>query len=344
MKRQKVLVVALGRIGDLVLVTPIFRALKQLDPVPEVHLLAGQNNYRTVQAHPFVDKVHVYTKKPWSTLQLIYTLRTTFFDLWIDPKDHPSRESRHFARIGRYRTAVGFNTPGRPRVFTHSVIPHTEQLGVHMSTRALRVLEPLGIHAQDAGPVLGVDPQAAQRLCAFLKEHAVSTYYLVNFSGAIPDRTWQTEKWIGLINTIAGESKRHFLICCLARDRVQARQIIQSTANTRLYETPSIIEAVAAVARADLVLTVDTSIVHIASAFNTAIVSLHANIYREYTKYRPLSEHSRCVRAAKEGATVGEITLEKVLSEYRSLRDELRSRPNQSCISTPSSRAALLRP
>ncbi|MGH8602647.1 MAG: glycosyltransferase family 9 protein, partial [Gammaproteobacteria bacterium] len=159
-----------------------------------------------------------------------------------------------------------------------------------------------------------------------LEEHAVSTYTLVNISGAIPDRTWQTEKWIGLINTIARESKRHFLICCLARDRVQARQIIQSTANTRLYETPSIIEAVAAVARADLVLTVDTSIVHIASAFNKAIVSLHANIYREYTKYRPLSQHWRGVMAAEEGATVGEIALEKVLSEYRSLRDELRSR------------------
>ena len=324
MKRQKILVVALGRIGDLVLVTPIFRALKQLDPTPEVHLLAGRNNYRAVQAHPFVDKVHVYTKKPWSTLQLIYTLRTTCFDLWIDPKDHPSRESRLFARIGRYRTAVGFNTPGKPRVFTHSVIPHTEQLGVHMSTRALRVLEPLGIHTQDARPVLGVDPQAAQRLCEFLKEYAISAYCLVNISGvAIPDRTWQTEKWIGLINTIAKESKGDFLICCLPRDYVQARHILQSTASTRLYETSSIIEAVAAVARADLVLTVDTSIVHIASAFNKPILSLHANIYREYTKYRPLSQHSRCVMAVKKGATVGEIALERVLGEYRSLRDEL---------------------
>jgi len=323
MKRQKILVVALGRIGDLVLVTPIFRALKQLDPIPEVHLLAGRNNYRAVQAHPFIDKVHVYTKKPWGTLRLIYALRTTRFDLWIDPKDHPSRESRLFARIGRYRTAVGFNTPGKPRVFNHSVIPDTEQLGVHMSTRALRALEPLGIYAQDARPVLGVDPQAAQRLCEFLKEHAVSAYCLVNISGAIPDRIWQTDKWIGLINTIAKESKSDFLICCLPRDYVQARQILRSTANTRLYETPSIIEAVAAVARADRVLTVDTSIVHIASAFNKPVLSFHANIYREYTKYRPLSQHSRCVMAVKEGATVGEIALERVLGEYRSLRDEL---------------------
>ncbi|MGH8578751.1 MAG: glycosyltransferase family 9 protein [Gammaproteobacteria bacterium] len=325
MKRQKILVVALGRIGDLVLVTPIFRALKQLDPIPEVHLLAGRNNYRVVQAHPFIDKVHVYSKKPRGTLRLIYTLRTTRFDLWIDPKDHPSRESRLFARIGRYRTAVGFNTPGKPRVFSHSVIPHTEQVGVHMSTRALRALEPLGIYAQDARPLLGVDPQAAQRLCEFLKEHVVSAYCLVNISGAIPDRTWQTEKWIGLINTIAKESNCDFLICCSPRDYVQARQILQSTANTRLYETPSIIEAVAAVARADLVLTVDTSIVHIASAFNKTILSLQPNIYHNYTKYRPLSQHSRCVMAAKEGATVGEIALESALGAYRSLRQELES-------------------
>jgi ADP-heptose:LPS heptosyltransferase len=91
-----------------------------------------------------------------------------------------------------------------------------------------------------------------------------------------------------------------------------------------LYPTPSIIDAVTAVAYADLILTVDTSIVHIASAFNTPIVSLHPNIYRVYSKYRPLSDKARCVMALGEGAIVPEIPLEMVLREYHSLREELR--------------------
>jgi ADP-heptose:LPS heptosyltransferase len=326
MKPQKILVVALGRIGDLVLVTPIFRALKQDNSAHEVHLLAGRNNHQLVRAHPFIDKVHVYTKKPLSTLKLLYTLQATRFDLWIDPKDHLSRESRFFARIGRAGISVGYNDPNKSRVFTHSVRPHTEQLGVHASIRALHALKPLGIYAADTRPVLTVDPESAQRLQAFLRAQGLPpSYYFVNISGAIPDRTWQIEKWIDLINRIGKRDNRHFLLGCLPRDRAQAEHILEHTANTSLYPTtPSIIDAVTAVAHADLILTVDTSIVHIASAFNTPIVSLHPNIYRVYSKYRPLSDKARCVMAPGEGAMVPEIPLEMVLREYRSLREELR--------------------
>ena len=328
MKPQKILVVALGRIGDLVLVTPIFRALKQDNPAHEVHLLAGRNNHQLVRTHPFIDKVHVYTKKPLSTLKLLYTLQTTRFDLWIDPKDHPSRESRFFARIGRAGISIGYNDPNKSRVFTHSVRPHTEQLGVHASIRALHALKPLGIYAEDKRPVLTVDPESVQRLQAFLRAQGLPPcYYLVNISGAIPDRTWQTEKWIDLINRIGKRDNRHFLLCCLPRDRAQAEHILEHTANTSLYPTPSIIDAVTAVAYADLILTVDTSIVHIASAFNTPIVSLHVNIYREYSKYWPLSDKARCLMALGEGAMVPEIPLEMVLHEYHSLREDLGLNP-----------------
>lgn len=327
MKRQKILVVALGRIGDLVLVTPIFRALKQLDPTPEVHLLAGRNNYRVVQAHPYIDRVHVYTKKPWSALRLIFRLRNASFDLWIDPKDHPSRESRFFASIAGAKVSVGYNADGKRRIFTHSVIPHTEQLGVHMSTRCLTALAPLAIVAKDTRPVLGVDPQAVQRLHRFLKARGIRRYYLVNISGAIPERTWPTERWIALINAIEKEENCRFVLCCLPRDRAIVKDILEHTSNTCLYPTPSIIDAVAGVAHADLIVTVDTSIVHIASAFNKAILSLHPNIYHNYTKYRPLSDSARDVLAPR--ATVGEISLESVLREYRSLREELESRANE---------------
>ncbi|MGQ0658993.1 MAG: glycosyltransferase family 9 protein [Chromatiales bacterium] len=323
MKPQKILVVALGRIGDLVLVTPILQALKQDNPAHEVHLLAGRNNYQVVRHHPFIDRLYVYTKKPLGTLKLLYSLRSANFDIWIDPKDHRSRESRFFAKIGGARISIGYNETDKRQVFTHSVKPHTEQLGVHATVRALQTLKPLEIASEGARPVLAVAPEAGQRLLAFLKEQVISSYYFVNISGAIPGRTWQTEKWIALLNAIAHEDDAHFVLCCLPRDKAQAEQIGQRTANIFLYPTPSIIDAMAAVAHAQLILTVDTSIVHIASAFNKPIISLHANIYREYTKYRPISDQARCVLAPGDGAMVPEISLDQVLQEYHSLKGRL---------------------
>jgi len=320
MNPQKIMVVALGRIGDLVLATPILQALKEDNPAHEVHLLAGRNNYQVVRHHPYIDRLHVYTKRPLSTLKLLYRLRRARFDIWIDPKDHRSTESRFFARLGAARISIGYNDTDKPRVFTHSVKPHAEQLGVHASVRVLQALKPLEIASGGARPVLAVVPEAEQRLVAFLKQRAISTYYFVNISGAIPDRTWPTEKWIALLNAIAQEDEVRFVLCGLPRDRAQAEQILRHTASATLYPAPSIIDAAAAVARAELILTVDTSIVHIASAFNKPIVSLHANIYREYTKYRPVSDQARCVRAPAEGAMVCEISVDQVLHEYRSLK------------------------
>ena len=87
--------------------------------------------------------------------------------------------------------------------------------------------------------------------------------------------------------------------------------------------------AKAAVQAAELVITVDTSIVHIASAFNKPILSLHANMYREYSKYRPLSDIAHMVMAPAENALVPEIPFALVIDGYRdvcermeALRDE----------------------
>jgi ADP-heptose:LPS heptosyltransferase len=79
------------------------------------------------------------------------------------------------------------------------------------------------------------------------------------------------------------------------------------------------------VKRVDLVLTVDTSIVHLAAAFDRPIVALYIRVYPAYTLFQPRSTRQRVV-AAEPGAPMSSIPVEQVAAAYRQLTVE--SGPN----------------
>ena len=60
--RHKIFLVHLDRIGDLILMTLMFNALKEANPHNELHLLAGRNNYLLAGEQPLINKVHIFEK------------------------------------------------------------------------------------------------------------------------------------------------------------------------------------------------------------------------------------------------------------------------------------------
>ena len=63
-----------------------------------------------------------------------------------------------------------------------------------------------------------------------------------------------------------------------------------------MLDTPTIRHAIAALAGAAIVVTPDTSVVHIAAAFDTPIVALYPNVEWNLKKFRPLSTRAEVVQ------------------------------------------------
>ena len=61
------------------------------------------------------------------------------------------------------------------------------------------------------------------------------------------------------------------------------------------YKTASILDVAAIIQNLQLIITPDTSIVHIASAFNIPIVSIHEKNNDSYRLFAPKSQHSKTV-------------------------------------------------
>jgi ADP-heptose:LPS heptosyltransferase len=313
-RARKICIVQLGRIGDLLLITPLFSALKAANPGNELHLIAGRNNYMAAAGNRCIDRVHVYTKRPWSTLRLIAMLLTTTFDVWLDPKEHQSTESSLLAFLARASMKIGFRGE---RAFTH---PACEQKpgGEHYAARSLRNLAYLGIENAPLRP--SVPPTSSQDAAfeAFRKASGIGRYCAVNISASGPVRYWKDEKWVELLKWLPRECGPAVLLR-QPRDRKRVHAIARGVPQSCVFETPSILGTLPVVRNASLVLTVDTCIVHVAAAFNIPVVALYVNLPEFFVQYLPLSDVYRAVLSPVSGSAVEAIPVLDVREAVRSI-------------------------
>ena len=86
---MKILIVILGRIGDMILATPMFNELVRHYPDAEIYVLAGRQNNIIVQNNPVLKKVIIFNKNPFFILKTIFAataatlVNTTFFQNFL---------------------------------------------------------------------------------------------------------------------------------------------------------------------------------------------------------------------------------------------------------------------
>lgn len=314
-KSYKILIVQTGRIGDLILLFPVFEALKKLNPANELHLLASRHNYQAALNHKFVDKVYVY-EKGLKILQTIIKLRKEKYDIWIDPKDHKSGESRALAKFNNAAFKIGFDT--KNNVYDHILAEESTHPYEHITYINMLALHAFGIKAEALRPKLFVDSIAEMKLKSFLQTQNITDYYCVNLSGSNADRTWQTEKWIEFLQKLP-KPRPFIVIISSPIERERAKEIAENIENSAYFETQSIVEVFSVVANANLVITPDTSIVHISAAFDKPLLALYVNLPRFYKKFYPLNSVFQVVMEAIEGSAVSEISVEKMLDAYKKI-------------------------
>ena len=79
MENYKILVIRFSSIGDIVLTTPIVRALKQQLKNVEIHYLTKKTNYSLLQNNKYIDKIHLL-----EDADLLKKLRKNKFDYIVD--------------------------------------------------------------------------------------------------------------------------------------------------------------------------------------------------------------------------------------------------------------------
>lgn len=304
---MKILIVQIGRIGDMVLTTPMFRAIGDHLPDAEIHVLTSPRDLSVISNNRRITKIHLYRKNFIALPRLAAQLRSQHYDVWIDPKDHSSGEGSLLASLSGARQKIGFNKPEQ-HLFDVALPSAETNYGLHVSDRNLLALSSL----------ISVDPSHLNRRPELFVDHDCAVQFdprtvVINISAGNPSRHWPAERWSAVIAECARLSLPVGLMFDPA-DHAAAKEIAARGGNCLLLDTPTIHHAIAAVSSATLVISPDTSVVHIAAAFNIPIIALYPRVEWNLKKFHPLSDRSAVI-LPDESQTFQEIPAERVIEK-----------------------------
>lgn len=284
---ERILVVRPDHIGDVIMMTPVLRALRQRYPRAHIAVLVGSWGLDIVRHNPHVDEVIVLDCPWWAGIRAKTSDRPTFwsqyralvprlatFDLMLDPRG----DFRHILLFGRrpgipYR--IGYARTGGAYWLT-TVCPFDPSL--HNVRKNLALLQPLGIDEPSLATEVFPGPEAAERIEKWIDEKGFEHRPLaVIHPGA---RTF-VKKWSAESFARAADFLAHEKGCAIAlvggKEELALTQSVagKMTAPAHVLAGElSLLDLVALFARAKVVLCNDSGPMHLAAAAGAPILAL----------------------------------------------------------------------
>ena len=120
---KRILVSRIDRIGDVVLSTPVFQAIKERYPGSFLAVLVAKETEAIVRGNPYVDRVIVYDKKGehrswWRTARFGFTLKRERFDVAVNL--HPTNRVNFISYFAQIPIRIGYRRKSYA-FLTHSI-------------------------------------------------------------------------------------------------------------------------------------------------------------------------------------------------------------------------------
>src|SRR5215475_4603801 len=170
---ERILVIQFRQIGDVLLSTPVLRALRCHYPQSHIAFLTEPSPGRVLQGNPLLDEViirprHATWRQQW---QLLRYIRRQRFELVIDLIGNP--RSAVLTRLSGARHRLAFARFPRSLLYT-MLVTHHQHVQEYTVAKRLRLLEPLGIRATDLTPILSYTQREQEEVTTFLRAHAIT--------------------------------------------------------------------------------------------------------------------------------------------------------------------------
>ncbi len=344
---HRILYLRYDRIGDMVLATGIIKAIATQHPTMTIDVLASVRNASVLQGSPYVGRIYTIDKKHVRRhLAVLAQLRRMSYDAVVDTAVMaPSLTTTllMWAIGARHRIGVA----GRGNDFALTLPVQRLPGAVHYVEHSASLLAAFGIdpRRRAASAPVGASPcghgfpseeaSSGSGCCLFRPELYLSCEelsegeavwrategidatspgsrrkLLVNVSAGEHWRYWPEARFIAALRHLRTE-KPALSILILGAPEDEARKMrIARSAGVAVAHTARVRQLIAVIAASDFVLTADTSVTHIASAFSKSVVALFARDGGGL--YGPYATAGRSV--STPGLTLDSLDLEPVIA------------------------------
>ncbi|GAB6099424.1 glycosyltransferase family 9 protein [Halanaerocella petrolearia] len=292
---EKILIIDLLYLGDLLFATPFFRNLRKNFPQARIDLVANANFAEIIEDNPHLDQVYAYDKgwglqESWNFAQQI---SSNNYDLGLNI--HGNWRTALLLKLIDPDYSIGYGTKGRGIFLDKALIPVEEG---HMVENYLALLPEIDLEVFDqAGQELGVNSQALERMKEFLAGAGITAEDRViglNTGASWATKRWPQENWVNLADKLQHQgAKVVFFGGPGDIDRVE--EIIDKMEEEPIIAAgkTSLKELAALASLCDLFISGDTGPVHVAASVDTPTVAIFGP--SDETKYHPYGDNNQLI-------------------------------------------------
>ena len=289
---KRIALLKTAAIGDTVLLSAVMRDIKENLPDAEITFFTGSSNYEIAKiiAEAFTD-VKVIKLLVRNPLKAISIVRQYKFDVWLDFGPWP-RLNALFSYFANAEFKVGFKTKNQYRHYIYDVaVDHSNK--VHEVFNYKRIVKQIGVIGNNL-PRIDVDynTEKDENLVVIHMFPGGSKSYL---------KEWPKIYWIQLIDYLA--KKGYFIVLTGSKvDKDRAWYIYNQCKKKDSIKVVagklSLKDMVLLLQKSSLVISVNTGIMHLASALDCNLVALHGPT--SCKRWGPLNKNSIAIQSPLE--------------------------------------------
>ena len=286
---ERIAILKTAAIGDTVLLSAIIKDVFTFVPDAKVVLFVGSSNYEIAKLiakqHVRLKVVKLTLKNPIEDIKIIRSLGK--FDVFLDFDTWP-RINSIYSFFANSSFKIGFETSGQCRHYVYDeIVKHDKS--VHEISNYKNLLRVLGINGSNYPEILVPSVEKERDLVVVHMFPGGTKSYL---------KEWPEENWVEVINYLTKIGYR-VVLTGAKPDKKKALMVYERCRRKNLVKVVagelSLKEVALLLKKSVLVLSVNTGIMHLASALGCNLVALHGPT--SVKRWGPLNPNSISIQS-----------------------------------------------
>jgi len=305
-KSKRVLILKYDRIGDMVVTTPIFRELKNAYPNISISVLASEENKDVIRYNPYIDKIYInYKNSILKDLPTLLKLRKKNFDVSFELEHSVIPHAIIRLKIINPKKIISIHKDGRYGVKGSELQLYDyftkKDKKSHFGKIWLDTLFFFGIKPGSNKYDFFLSNIERDRAKNFVSSVGNKIKIGINIEGSFPEKSIQKKELEQICRGLYRHCSNIVIVILASPNKISKKKKMISELGLDFvipsYTTETVIDVAALIEQLDLIITPDTSIVHIASSFDKPVVSIHENNKDSFRLWSPSSTLSKTIFA-----------------------------------------------
>ncbi len=264
------MIVQTAFIGDVIIITPLIKAVKELYPSALVDVMVIPQTAGVLDNNPNINEIILFNKRKNKLIAFIKTLRLlrkNKYDIAITP--HSSVTTGLLLKYANIKIRIGFDRWSAAKYLTHKV-PHPD--GIHKTYKNLSLLSVLSEKEFSNQTELFPTQSMVSKADVLLKKLKGNSKKLIAIA---PGSIWNTKRWsteyYQQLAKMLTENNFGIILIGSKDETKICEEVLSSNNGINLAGKLSLLESAAVISKCDLMICNDSGALHIANAVETDV-------------------------------------------------------------------------